>query len=408
MLLVNERLVLDDVRAHGDTTRPEISARLGLSAATVSRVIRRLAERDLVREEPGVSTGGRPRAAIRFNSRAGCVVGVDLGGTKCHAMLADLSGLVLAEETRPTDANGTPFDTLVSSIGRLLRRRERAGSPLEAIVVGVPAIVHEATGVAIGGPNVQWQGFPLVDRLRSTLDVPFAVDNDVNLAALAHAWKGAARGYRDFAVLSLGTGIGGAIVSSGRLLKGRHSAAGEVGYLVLAREALRAEQPGGLGAFEVMASGAGLVGLVREVIETTDEPSVLRSVPDSLGPRAVIAAAADGDALADRIVEGVLDHVAMAVIAMSAVCDPEVVILDGSVGRALGRWVPEVRALAARHLPSPPDVVVSTLGREATALGAVAAAIDLSRAQHNPLGSVAGPAVTTRTHGPTSLPSIAR
>ena len=164
MLQLNEQLVLDYVHEHGTTTRPDISASLGLSAATVSRVIRRLANRGLVREEPGRSTGGRPRTTITFNALSGCVIGIDLGGTKCHAMLADLSGELLVEEVRASDTDGSPFATLVESIERLTRRKERAGAPLAAVAVGVPAIVDPETGVAIGGPNVHWHGFPLVSR----------------------------------------------------------------------------------------------------------------------------------------------------------------------------------------------------------------------------------------------------
>ena len=84
-----------------------------------------------------------------------------------------------------------------------------------------------------------------------------------------------------------------------------------------------------------------------------------------------------------------IEHVAMAVIAISTVADPEIVILDGSVGRALGRWVPELQALTERHLPAPPAIVVSSLDGEATAIGVVASALDLSRAQRGPQRSSA-------------------
>jgi glucokinase len=409
LLQLKEQLVLDDVHAHGNTTRPEIAARLGLSAATVSRAVRRLVEQGLVHEGPGVSTGGRRRATITFNPRSGCVVGVDLGGTKCHAVLADLSGAAIAEETRPADADGAPFDTLVASIERLMRRPERAGAPLEGVAVGVPAIVDEETGVATGGPNVHWDGFPVVSRLAVALDAPFVVDNDVNFAALGHAWKGAARGRADFVVLSLGTGIGGAIVSGGRLLRGGRSAAGEVGYLALTREELRTPRPGGMGAFEVQASGVGLAALAARALRETEVPSSLRGIGRPPDPRDVIAAAAAGDALAGSIIASAVDHVAMAVIAMSAACDPTMVILDGSVGLALGRWVPEIAALAARHLPDPPEVILSTLGGEATVMGAIAAALDLSRTRRAPLRASAPSAVPLHVSSvPAGLPSIVR
>jgi glucokinase len=227
----------------------------------------------------------------------------------------------------------------------------------------------------------------LVARLGAELDVPFIVDNDVNLAALGHGWKGAARGHADFVVLSLGTGIGGAIVADGRLLKGHRSGAGEIGFLVLSRELLRAARPGGLGSFETLASGVGMAAQARHMLDDTDRPSVLRHISGLPDPRDVIEAAAQGDFLASDIVAATVDHIAMAIIAIASICDPEIVVLDGSVGRALVQWAPEMRALAGHHLPNPPEVVVSTLGGEATAIGAVAAALDLSRTRLDPGGS---------------------
>jgi len=389
MLQLNEQLVLDYVHAHGVTTRPEIAADLGLSAATVSRVIRRLVGRDLVHEEPGRSTGGRPRTTISFNALSGCVIGIDLGGTKCHAMLADLTGELLVEEVRGSDEDGSPFETLVASIDRLTRRPERAGAPLAAVAVGVPAIVDPVTGVAIGGPNVKWHGFPLVPTLRERLDVPFAVENDVNLAALGHAWKGDARGLSDFVVLSLGTGIGAGVVVDGRLLRGRKSGAGEVGYMVLDRELLRAARPGHLGSFETLASGVGVAELTRLALEDDDRTSSLRDLGHAPSPREVFEAADTGDPLAKDLVAAVVDHVAMAVIAVGSVVDSDVVVLDGSVGLALGRWAPDIESLSAAHLPSSPRVVISSLAGEATAIGAVAAALDLFRSGRGPRPSAA-------------------
>ncbi len=346
--------------------------------------MRHLVDQDLVREEPGPSTEGRPRAVITFNARSGCVIGIGLGATTCRAMLADLAGSLLYEEVRPSGADGSPFETLVTSIDRLMGRKERAGASLAALAVGVPAIVDPVTGIAIGGPNVHWDGFPLAATLREHLDAPFVIENDVNLAALGHAWRGDAKGRSDFAVLSLGTGVGAAIVADGHLLRGRHGAAGEIGYLVLDRVLLGTPRKGDIGAFEALSSGTAVAALARDLLDDTDRVSRIRLARDVLDSRAVIEAAAAGDGLASEIVERMIEHVAMAVIAISTVADPEIVILDGSVGRALGRWVPTLRALTERHLPAPPAIVVSSLDGEATAIGVVASALDLSRAQRGP------------------------
>jgi glucokinase len=225
-----------------------------------------------------------------------------------------------------------------------------------------------------------------VTELGERLDVPFVVDNDVNLAALGHAWKGDARGWTDFVVLSLGTGIGAAVVTDGRLLYGRTSAAGEVGYMVLDHAQLASPRPHDLGAFEVLASGVGVAETARTAL-AAGRGSSLRDTLEGPSSREVFEAASGGDALATAVVDAMVDHVAMAIIAISSVTDPAVIILDGSVGRALSAWIPRISELVADHLPTPPEVVVSTLGGEATAYGAVAAALDLSRSSRGARGS---------------------
>jgi len=379
MLQVNEQLVIDFVHRLGHTTRPEIAQSLGLSAATVSRIIRRLSERGLVREGPGPGTRGRPRASIAFNSFSGSVVGIDLGSTKCHGVLADLVGTVMTEIVVPSDEAGDPFATLISMIDRLEHAAERAATPLAAMTVGVPAIVDPRTGIATRGPNVRWHGFPLGDRLAQHVRVPCAVENDVDLAALGHAWKGDAQGIPDYVVLSVGTGIGAAVVVDGRLLRGRNQAAGEVGNLVLDKALLRSSRPDGIGAFEVLASGVGIAAAAREAIARHAAGRVLGHAGPQPSTADVFAAAGTGDPTASLMVQEVRDYVAMGIIAIASVVDPALVILDGSVGRALGPYLSEMDGVLNDHLAAPPDLIISSLGSESTVIGAVAASLDISR-----------------------------
>ena len=151
--------------------------------------------------------------------------------------------------------------------------------------------------------------------------------------------------------------------------------------MVLDRDLLRAERPNDLGSFETLASGVGVAMLAREALRADGSQSSLRSLPQAVTSLDLFAAA-DLLVMRSRLTSsrGVVDHVAMVVIALGSVVDPDVVVLDGSVGLALGRWAPDIEALAARHLPTHPRVLTSTLAGEATAIGAVAAALDLSRA----------------------------
>jgi glucokinase len=376
MLEVNELLVLDYVREHDPTSRTQIVRALGLSAASVSRIVGRLRRDGLVNESGTQrSDGGRPRTAISFRRDAAAVIAVDLGGTRCHSALADLAGTVLDEDVRPTHSAGDAFSTLVAAIGAMRHEAERRELPIVALAVGVPAILDPESGVARDAPYVGWHDFPVVRQLGEVVDIPFVVENDVNLAALAHAWRGVARHIDDFVTLSIGTGTGAAIVSAGRLIKGRHNAAGEVAYLVTETHRV-GDVPEGLGPYEAFVSGPGIAARAAALI-TPERASMLAHA--QITPESVIEAARQGDALALQVVDELLDQIALAIIAFATVVDPELVILDGGLGRALEPYVEALRARVDPRVPAAPRIVASQLGKDATVTGAVAAALGLAR-----------------------------
>ena len=392
MLEVNEFLVLDFIRDQATTTRPEIGRALGLSDSSVSRIVGRLLKSRLVGESPGQSTtAGRPRNTITFNHQAGAVLAVDLGGTKCHGALADLSGAALLEEVRPTQGEGGAFAALAGTIDSLRAAAAARGLHVDAVAVGIPAILDPDSGMAVGGPAVDWPEFEIVGRLRASLDVPFLVENDANLAALAHAWRGDARGLRDFVTVVIGTGIGAAVVANGRLVKGRHNAAGELGYLLTSREQLHVlrlggpeqpgERPGGYGGLEKFAAGPSIAGRARALL-ADGAASSLRS--EEVTPERIFAAAAAGDELAVMIIGELLDYTALALAAVTVIVDPELIILDGSIGRSLQPYLDDLIDRLAGRLLVVPRLCISRLGQNATVLGATAAALQLARERTAP------------------------
>ena len=392
MLEVNEFLVLDFVRDHATTTRPEIGRVLGLSDSSVSRIIGRLLKSGLAIESPGRVTGtGRPSKTITFNRRAGAVLAVDLGGTESHGSLADLSGAILREDVRPTQGPGGAFAALSATISTMQAAASQRGLHVDAVAVGIPAILDPAAGRAVGGPAVDWQEFEIVGSLRETLDVPFVVENDANLAALAHAWRGDGRGLRDFVTVMMGTGIGAAIVANGRLVKGRHNAAGEIGYLLTSRAQLHSlrlgqasevgERPGGYGGLEKLAAGPSIANRARALVEG-GAASSLAGVP--VTPELIFAAAAAGDTLARSIIDELLDDTALALAAITAIVDPEVIILDGRIGRSLQPYLAELSGRLTGRLLEVPRLCVSGLGPNATVVGAIAAALQLARERSAP------------------------
>jgi glucokinase len=367
---LNTFLVLDAIRSRGRATRRELGTDLGLSAASVSRIVKRLLTAGLIAEEPGAgAVRGRTPAILRFVGPPGGVIAVDLGGTRCHGALADLAGSVVAEDFRPTGEGSAAVNALLECVAALDARAATLTMPVRAVVVGIPALIDPDTGLATAGPNVHWQGLGLLGMLRDNLTWPFEVDNDTNLGALGQAWRGEGRGAHSFVLLSLGTGIGGAVVVDGHLIRGRHNAAGEAAYFPVPCSPSGASSVAG---FEEMASGPALLARATELIRQ-DAASALGGREYSVAD--IFAAAKEGDPVGGQVVGELIAQTAAAITGITSLIDPERIILDGSVGRALEPWLDDLRVAVTASVFRPPDIVISGLGRNATVLGAIARAM---------------------------------
>ena len=310
---------------------------------------------------------------LRFVGSAGAVIAVDLGGTRCHGALADLAGGTLAMDFRASADAGDAAATLLACIRALQGRAAGLSVPVRAVVVGIPALIDPVSQLATAGPNVHWQGFDLLGVLRAELTEPFEVDNDVNLAALGEAWRGQGRGISSFVTMSLGTGIGGAVVIDGHLIRGAHNAAGEVAYFPFWPRPGAAARPG----FEDVAAGPALRGRAAELVRggVASELPVRPGGTPGFEVADVFAAASRGDQAGRQVVSELTEYVAAAIAGITALVDPERIILDGAVGRALQPWLPELRAAVAASVFAPPGIVVSGLGADAAIAGAIARAL---------------------------------
>ena len=164
---LNTFLVLDAIRSRGQATRRELGTDLSLSAASVSRIVKRLLMAGLIAEEPGAgAVRGRTPTILRFVGPPGGVIAVDLGGTRCHGALADLAGSIVAEDFRPSGEGNAAVSALLECIAVLDARATELAMPVRAAVVGIPALIDPDTGLATAGPNVHWQGLDLLGMLR--------------------------------------------------------------------------------------------------------------------------------------------------------------------------------------------------------------------------------------------------
>ncbi|SDY99961.1 Sugar kinase of the NBD/HSP70 family, may contain an N-terminal HTH domain [Micromonospora pattaloongensis] len=293
----------------------------------------------------------------------GYVAGVDLGGTKVRAALADLTGRILVEEAVGTDPRGGAAVT--AQIATLVRELAHAAgvawSDVRTTAVGIPGAHNPTTGAVELAPNVA--GFADVDvhdDLVRRLGHAVVLDNDVNMAAFGEQWVGGGRNHRDFVFVAVGTGIGMGIVADGQLIRGATGAAGEICYLPIGTDPFDPANQA-RGALEEAVAGASLAA--RYAAASGEETTV----PD------VFDRAAAGDARARAALDDEARYIALAVVSVAAVLDPEAVVLGGGIGSRAELLEPVRRWVAALRTGGP-IVKTSQLGHRAGLIGAVAAA----------------------------------
>ena len=368
---INERSVLDLIHRQGPISRAQAARVSGLSKPTVSLALAGLLEAGLVREV-GRSRGERGPSAVLYelNPAAGWVVGIDVGRKWLRSAIADIAGNIVAR--RDERAKVTSARTLIGQIGANARRLAAeagvAWSQVTHAAVGSPGVFDPAHGYVAMAPNLPgWGRHGLVEAVREQLGTNVSFENDVNLAALAERAHGHGRNVDNFVFLSIGTGIGMALVIDGQLYRGAHGAAGEVAYLPLGLDphdpATRRR-----GAFEEAAAAAGVVRLAKKL-----------GMRPPLTPEKIFTAARRGQAAAGRVVEGEAARLALAIATVTPVLDPELVILGGGIGRNGDLLLEPIERELRQLLPFRPRVVVSALGEDAVLRGAVATALEVAR-----------------------------
>jgi predicted NBD/HSP70 family sugar kinase len=365
---VNLGMVMRLLLAEEFVTRPELSRRTGLSKPTVSAVIDELQAAGWVRAA-GQARGGLGRNSITYEvvPESAGVIGVDVGGTKVRAAVADVRGVILGEVVQSTRSDSTK--PLVRQLRDLCRSvAQRAGMPWERVTViglGTPGVRDPARGVVdLAGNLPGLEGTDVQAELTKALEREVVFDNDVNLAVLGEQWKGHGRGLDNVCLINVGTGIGMGVILDGELRRGSRGAAGEIGYLPLGGDPFDPTTHQ-RGAFEESAAG---IGVARRFKEMTGIPTSVDEV------KTIFDKAHNGDAAAESVVAEEVRLLALAVVTVAAVLDPELIAFTGGIG-SREDLVESVHELAIRMAKSVPTLKVALLAERAGVVGAVRVAL---------------------------------
>jgi glucokinase len=308
---------------------------------------------------------------------ARCVIGVDLGGTKVLAGAVDPTRLTVHHRAR-RDVFMLDQARLIEAVVDAVKEASDAVSgEVDAVGFGIPCTFDRRTGVAVQAVNLPITDLPFGDLMSERLGLPVEVDNDANCAVWAEARAGAARGSRDVAMLTIGTGIGGGLVLGGRLYRGWVGAAGELGHMVVDIDGppCQGNCPN-WGCLEAVASGTALVREAALRVARDPDTPLGRALEEGralTGPF-ITEMAFDGDPVARASIRVIGDRLGVGIANLVNIFNPEVVVIGGGV-IAAGELLlePARAAVAARALAPARDLVrvaATGFGAESGMIGA--------------------------------------
>ena len=311
-------------------------------------------------------------------------IGIDIGGTKVAGGVVDENGGILARARRDTPHRSkrpqVVEDTIVDVVQELMSQQPS----VEAVGIGAAGFVAADRATVVFAPHLSWRDEPLRDALSRRIDVPIMVDNDANASAWAEWRFGAAQGESHVVMVNLGTGIGGAIVMHGEVIRGRYGIAGEFGHMQVVPEGQRCEC-GNRGCWEQYASGNALVREARAMIlanspVASDLAARVGGRADDLTGPIVTEAAREGDPTSIELLAEIGHWLGIGIANLAAAFDPGTFVIGGGVSAAGELLLGPARETFRRRLTGrgyrpEAQIVAARLGNEAGLIGAA----DLAR-----------------------------
>ncbi|GIG23820.1 ROK family transcriptional regulator [Cellulomonas denverensis] len=369
----NRATVVETIRRYGGLTQVELAAATGLSAATVSNIVRELQAAGDVDVKATVYNGRRA-ALVTMVHRTGIAAGIHIGIRHMAISLADTAQQTLVEQSLPLPHEHRADTSLDRAALLVVELLERVGSSLDELLgigIGVPAPVDAATGtVSVPGILRGWDDAPVAQVMSKRLGVPVFVDNDANLGALAESRLGAARQYQDSVYVRVSHGTGAGVSLAGRLHRGFAGTAGEIGHVQV-----------DAGGVVCLCGSRGCLNTVAGAPALID---VLRASRGALTLRDIVALANDGDPGCRQVVEDAGATIGAVVAGLAIAVNPQCVVVGGELAETGELLIAPMREAIRRRVPlnhlAPLEVVAAELGSRAEVTGAVLLALENTRA----------------------------
>lgn len=396
-----------------ERSRAQLAADTGVTKSTASVLVRELEDRGLIELDEPSKDGhiGRPGMRVRLVPKRIVGMGVEVNVAYVSVGFVDLKGEYFGVRRRPLDTTYTPVPDVVRALADLITeavdefRRKYPYGLISGITVGVPGMVDPETGTVVRSPNIGWHNVRLLEMIRKVLPSErfvFALDNDANLGAVAEYRHGNfPADVKELLYVTGEAGIGGGIITDGRVLHGARGHAGEFGHMRIDPQATEVCECGRRGCWETQCSVAALMHAAADPGDVVHDPT--RDLEERL--EVINERIAQGDARTQQALAGVVSSLARGCGVLTNVLDPQVLVLGGyfailadNVRRPFEEEIKEnVFSAAADDLP---PIVMSKLGFAAAAVGGGHLALDpvlfdphLVPTVSEPLSGVSSPAM---------------
>ena len=260
--------------------------------------------------------------------------GIDIGGTTVKMGLFHFDGTLVEKwevETRKENHGENILPDVAASIQKKMEEQNLDKEDVLGIGVGIPAPVTEA-GVVQATANLGWGYKEVKHELETLVGMTVKVGNDANVSALGEMWKGGGLGHKNMIMVTLGTGVGGGIISNGHMVVGGHGAGGEIGHICVNYDETEVCGCGNRGCLEQYASATGIVRLAKKRLAKNDDATVLRN--EEISAKTVFDAVKENDTVAIEIAKEFGKYLGFALANVAALTDPEVIVIGGGVSKA--------------------------------------------------------------------------
>ena len=279
-------------------------------------------------------------------------IGIDIGGTKIAGAVVAADGSIVREVRVPTPA--TDADAIAAAVVEMVRELS-AGDDIIGAGVAAAGFIDADQANIVYAPNLSWRNEPFKAKLQAKLDLPILIENDANAAGWAEYAYGVGRGYRSMVMLTIGTGVGGAIINDSKLFRGGFGIGGELGHFIVEPNG-RQCGCGMKGCIEQYGSGTALLRAAKDLAASDLPDGVrLRAIEAEVGTltgKEVYQAITEGDAGALRILAELGTWIGTAIGSFTAILDPELVVIGGGVSAAGDLLLNPIREAYLAHLPA--------------------------------------------------------